>query len=387
MVRLGAYRGGDDCYALRSGATRWGQGDEMGLEKLLNDSLTKESGGRQGGKGHEFQRYWALCHLLQLDLENDDYLMLLEFIEDVAVLDTEVNASSIDLFQLKKKEGKSPKWTQASLTSIPKDGKSIFAKLLESKSSLAGNCARVTFVSNAPIDLALESDDDSKLRARFLASELSGSVLSAIKRSLAVELACCADDIQIDDLEFLRSGLAMDELETHSFGRVSKYLADKFPDHNARADVFCRALYSEIKVKATSTEEAGDFATLKKIRGISKVQFSRMLSETISRKPDVDLLDEAISELVVEGVPFVVRDSIKKLSRRFLVDKAGKSENFDALYSLIDGCITEIPNDLVKLWDVANWILKGVRGSDSSSNYAAIEDNYLLAVVLYRVKQ
>lgn len=75
----------------------------MPFHDHLNDSLTKERGGRHGGKGHEFQRYWALCHLLKLDLEQDDYLLLIEFIEDVAVLDTAVTPTKLNLFQIKKK--------------------------------------------------------------------------------------------------------------------------------------------------------------------------------------------------------------------------------------------------------------------------------------------
>ena len=102
----------------------------MPFHENLNDSLTKERGGRHGGKGHEFQRYWALCHLLELDLEQDDYLLLIEFIEDVAVLDTAIAPKRLDLFQIKKKEGAvGAKWTKTTLAKPTKVGVSILAKL------------------------------------------------------------------------------------------------------------------------------------------------------------------------------------------------------------------------------------------------------------------
>jgi len=106
----------------------------MPFHENLNDSLTKDRGGRHGGKGHEFQRYWALRHLLKLDLERDDYLLLIEFIEDVAVLNTAIAPTGLDLYQIKKKEGAiGAKWTKATLSKPPKDGMSILAKLYESK--------------------------------------------------------------------------------------------------------------------------------------------------------------------------------------------------------------------------------------------------------------
>ncbi len=77
----------------------------MAFHENLTDSLTKERGGRHGGKGHEFQRYWALCHLLKLDVERSDYILLVEFIEDVAVLNSANAPTELDLFQIKKKEG------------------------------------------------------------------------------------------------------------------------------------------------------------------------------------------------------------------------------------------------------------------------------------------
>jgi hypothetical protein len=284
----------------------------MVFHEQLNDSLTKERGGRQGGKGHEFQRYWTLCYVLELDLEQDDYLVLLEFIEDVAVLDSENAPSSMDLFQVKKKEGITAKWSQAALTRPVKGGKSILAKLIESRSIATGGTRSVTFVSNAPVQLKLSTLEDSTVRISFRASELEEGLKICLRASVANELCCDVEKIDLGDLKFVRSALAMDDLENHAFGKVAAYLAKKFPDHTARADVLCRVLYSEIKVKATATGDAGTFDDLKKIRGISKSQLSEMLSLTISRKPDREVVGDVISDLCQEKVPFSQRKAIKE---------------------------------------------------------------------------
>lgn len=89
----------------------------MVFHENLNDSLINRAGGRHGAKDHEFQRYRTLCHLLKLDLEQDDYLLLIEFIEDVAVLNTKYAPTELDRFQIKKKEG-TAKWTKTALTKL-----------------------------------------------------------------------------------------------------------------------------------------------------------------------------------------------------------------------------------------------------------------------------
>ncbi|KVD94049.1 hypothetical protein WS63_05125 [Burkholderia stagnalis] len=354
------------------------------LQAKLNDSITKERGGRHGGKGHEFQRYWALCYILQLDLEKDDWVVLLEFIEDIAVLDSESAPSCIDLFQLKKKEGTSTKWTQTALSKKPKEGKSILAKLFESRNVIRDNTRSIAFVSNAPVELELSSDDSSIEKTEFSGSELSPAVQSLLQTTIAAELGCDKKLVDFAALTFVRSPLAMDDLESHAIGRVSKYLATKFPDHGARADVFCKALYSEIKVKATETQESSSYGDLTKLRGISKAQFAGMLHLTLSRKSDADVVDEIITGLTSEKVPFITRSAIKASAQRFLIDKAGRSSTLtEQLVDAVEPYKTGYPVGLETMWEIANWIADQVSTIPPFKESGVFDRNYLLAVVLY----
>lgn len=360
----------------------------MALIDKLNDSQTKEAGGRHGGKGHEFQRYWALCHLLQIDSQKDSYLLLMEFIEDVAVLNGEETPDRIELFQIKKKEGTSAKWTKATLAKAPKDGQSILAKLHESKSAYKDETDFIAFVSNAPIDFKMDDGAGSLELAEFNFDQLDKSLISELESSIAKEVGCQNKEIDLSNLRFLKSPLAMGDLERHAIGRVSSFLAEKFPDHSSRADVLCKALYSEISVKAVTTDKAADFSTLKKSRGISKSKFSEMLKATLLRKSDSDVIDEFLADLSKENVPFVQRQAIKNASRRFLVDKAGPGNGvLSQLHGKVEIVIQSIPNNLVTSWDVANWIIDQIVGSDVSKEFAVFEREYLIAATLYWVNK
>lgn len=359
----------------------------MAFHDKLNDSLTKERGGRHGGKGHEFQRYWALCHLLKTDLERDDYVMLVEFIEDVAVLDAEMAPSSLDLYQIKKKEGGS-KWTKTTLSKPPTEGLSILAKLFDSKRLHPDGKTSIAFVSNAPVDLALIGEVASTERDEFSASELDADLRSALQVSIAKELKCTEADIEFEALKFIKSPLAINDLENHAVGRVSAYLAAKFPDHGARADIFCKALYGEIRIRATATQDANSFVELCQIRGIAKSQLNTMLATTLARKPDHEIIDSAISALVLENVSFSDRTQVKNASRRYLIDKAGKG---DAVLATLEQVIANqqglVPGNMLKSWDAANWIANQILESSHAATFAMLDKPYLLAVILYRINQ
>ena len=361
----------------------------MSFHENLNDSLTKERGGRHGGKGHEFQRYWALCHLLKLDLEQDDYLLLIEFIEDVAVLNTAIAPTELNLFQIKKKEGAvGAKWTKTTLAKPPKEGVSILAKLFESKRISPYSKASIAFVSNAPVDLTLHDGRESIEHERFSGNDMEKALQQSLQKSIAGELKCSEGDIELGALTFIKSHLAMDDLENHSIGKVSSYLGTKFPEHGARADVFCKALYGELKIRATSTQDASTFEELCLIRGIAKSQFNEMLATTLARKPDSEIIDAAIAGLVQESVPFVDRNKVKDGARRYLIDKAGRGGAVVAmLEQSIELLMPAIPNTLISSWDVANWIENEISASAQSTTFSILDKHYLLAAILFRINQ
>lgn len=350
----------------------------------LNDSVTKERGGRHGGKGHEFQRYWALCHLLQVDLEREDYLFLLEFIEDVALLNSGGTPDEMELFQLKKKEGGSTKWTKTTIAKPSKEGKSILAKIHESKSIAKSETTAIAFVSNAPIDLKLSGGGDPTGLSEFSANQIESSLLSELRTSVAKELGCSAEEIDFNNLKFVRSPLAMDDLESHATGRVANFLASKFPDYSPRADVLCKAIYSEIKVKSTSTEEATTFSDLKRIRGISKHQFSSMVALTLSRKSDSDIINEISENLTRESIPYVQREAIKRAARRFIVEKAGRGNRLLSLLQRhVENILPDIPNNLITSWEVANWLVNRVLAMESGTDFFILDRDYMIAATLY----
>ena len=352
----------------------------------LNDVVTKEKGGRHGGKGHEFQRYWALCHLLERDLTGKDYLVLMEFIEDIAILNSPDQPNEIDLYQVKKSE--KVKWTKAKLINSKKGSQSIVAKLLESQVNSPIPNAIVSFVSNAPVEFKLTSGLDSTSLASFNITDLDSDLIDELKANIACELKREKKDIDLNNLIFIKSPLSLNDLETHSTGVVANYLSKKHPDHNARADVLMKALYSEIKLKATNTEDASSFGELRKLRGITKGQFEDMLSQVLARKPTIDVLDDAVNNLEKDGVPFAQRKSIKDAGRRYFVDRLNQSNQLlITLEDEVDKLKNSTPADLISIWKVAQWIHSQLKLLPNWHSFSPLGDSYIDALILYGISK
>jgi len=68
-----------------------------------DDSL-HEYGGGHGNKGNDFARFWLINELLSLaQTGTNDYLFILEYVQDIARLDASNQPTKITLYQLKKK--------------------------------------------------------------------------------------------------------------------------------------------------------------------------------------------------------------------------------------------------------------------------------------------
>ena len=361
----------------------------MAFTDLLTDSLDKEKGGRHGGKGHDFQRYWALCHLLHLDQERDDYLMLIEYVEDVAVLDSERKPSYIDLIQLKKKAGTSS-WTKTGLASPSKEGGlSVLGKLFESHRQFKPEEVTVAFGSNASISLDLASGKDSKNLIEFAADDLTDDLKLELQNSLATQLGCNPDDLSLASLRFLKSDLSLDDLATHASGKVANYLAAKFPDHRCRPDILCQQLYGEISKRAGNTQDAPSFAELKNARGIGASELKAMLSSVLNSKAPMDIVEIIFNSLTAEGVSWADRKQFKDSARRYLIERAGKSNSvLDSIEREIEILKASIPAELSKAWDVAHWMVEQMAASTRVRDAISTFDKaYVVAVTLYAINQ
>jgi hypothetical protein len=143
---------------------------------IANDKDLAEVGGSHNQKGIEFQRHWAIMRMFELEEKGvSDFLFLFEVIQDIAELDSSTDPSSIQIYQVKKREGKN--WSWNDLTGLldcvdadeqpaprrkqplPKLASSPIGKLYRSAIAFAELQSTGHFVSNAGCNLPLANGE------------------------------------------------------------------------------------------------------------------------------------------------------------------------------------------------------------------------------------
>lgn len=348
----------------------------MLLDKL-NDGFAKEKGGRHGALGHEFQRYWALCHLIKLDLEREDFVMLIEHVEDVAVVDSEDCPERIELFQIKKNRGK---WTVNSLCGVKgvKGKKSIIAKLFESGRAFPEELVRVCFVSDHPVGMKLvgnvRSESLSEYSLDCIEDDIKVEINAAVKEQLGVDV----EDGEWGFYSMIKSSLAISDLENHAMGLVCKYLDVKYPGSYAKGLLFLRALYSEISVKSSCVSDALSWDSMKRMRGITKAQLDEMSLRAVRHVDDGAVLDQ-IRSLVESHRDWKYSRCVFQAGRRFLLEKASrKNSELVRLKAGIFDLMDRVPP--LNKFDSAEWIVAQLHDRELISLFGK---EYALAATLY----
>lgn len=129
------------------------------LCQVEGDDGLHEFGGGHGNKGNDFARFWLISELLALtEVGANDYLFILEYVQDVALVDNPSAPAAITLYQLKKKEGSV--WDLNSLAGLTDKGKQVkatspLAKMVKAVLGFKTLSASAEFVSNTRFNVKL----------------------------------------------------------------------------------------------------------------------------------------------------------------------------------------------------------------------------------------
>jgi hypothetical protein len=81
-------------------------------------AIPREAAGSRNSNRTDYQKDWALCHLLELHDTGQNYALVVERHDDVVVLDCPVDPERVDFYQLKTKDDGD--WRLAKLLHVEK---------------------------------------------------------------------------------------------------------------------------------------------------------------------------------------------------------------------------------------------------------------------------
>ncbi len=222
----------------------------MGLINKLVSSKPSENSGSRSGNRFDFQRDWALVKILELHENNNDYIVILDYHDDILILDSETDPKNINFYQLKTR---SKNITVNTLIERKKSKQadqiinSILGKLYINKINFGDSTLGLYLVSNMPFKIKLIDASADKATSYDIIplKNLHEDEKKIIQQALNEEFGVNYNDI-FDLTTLMKTPLSLQEHSEHAQGKVISFLK-KTNNENIRPERFYELLYSLIR--------------------------------------------------------------------------------------------------------------------------------------------
>ena len=300
----------------------------MDLKKTLISTQRREDSGSSTSSRYDYQKNIAICMLLDLHNENNDYALVLDYHDDILILDSAQNPKKIDFYQVKTRSQGS--WTKSSLLKrdIIQDRRELFSilgKLYQNKIHFPSNTSSLNFVTNAIIKLTMFDGTNSQTKEKFCMNKLDKSVIDEIKNSIAQEHSLKGKPNCEDFTYFKVDNLSLSDHSTHTIGKLEQFLQKQIPGRYSSTLVY-RSLFDHVKRKTNyNGKQVSSFQELLIHKSISRTEFEKIIKEYESIK-DKNSMDQWINienRLNSENFTIAEVKNLRLSYRKYLVEKIG----------------------------------------------------------------
>lgn len=291
-----------------------------------------ETGGGHGAKGVDFQRWWAVLRMVELEQSNvPDFLLLFEAVQDVAELDSVSAPTKAAIYQVKKKDTGTWSWSVLTGTSAPKlpkvtkkksaagapaapipaaapsfdnVGDSVLGKLHLSLAAFNSLPAEGIFISNAGCDVPLASGANAATSLPCSLSDLASDHAKLLTDALHSLGAAGAPIPDLTRVRLARVAIHPDDPSAPAVAKALELLTKRSPGHASQARAFVESLVMKISALGRHTATCATFADLVRERGFSRAEFHAALG-SLATIPDRSALFESwLTKLQQEGFDF-----------------------------------------------------------------------------------
>lgn len=275
----------------------------MELSEALVEIPQRERGGEIAQRGLDFQTCWALSHLFEYELEGKQYVFILEYHDDVLILDSETKPEKIVFAQVKTNENS---WTIGKLINASeKKPISFIAKLYQHKQDFENFDTELLFISNATFSFHNKN--------KFLASELPKETGNKI--SLKINEQISYPNPPLPDLTLIKTDLSLEKHFEHLLGKLCVFFEKNFNGHvEINIPAFAKTLESDCRQKSKiSSSEIRTFDELISKKGISSQFIKSRINEIIDRKkllPNWDMAKELFMLLKKSSIKLITLQSV-----------------------------------------------------------------------------
>jgi len=339
---------------------------------VIKNPALAETGGGHGQKGVDFQRYWAIHRMIELEnIGVEDFLILIEAIQDVAELDSCTSPTSICLYQVKKKDRKEWSWNELTKLKKPNKKKNIDNTFKESPlgklyaTFIAFGHLKVSgrFISNRGCDIPLKNGKNAATSLPSSLDYLSEDYKQLIIEKM-IELSTETHaNAALPNIYIERVAISPDDPKTHVVGFAHQFLENRSPRHAGQARSFVDALMAIIGPLGARTDDCKTFDEVCCRHGFTRSQFSKALGD-LEKIPDIlTYLDSWLEQLRDEGMGIMeitsIRTQASVIFRAQVIGVKNKEDEEAIIIQDIDKYIeeSEISNALKPFFDDAYKLL------------------------------
>lgn len=311
----------------------------VGAAELLlvaNKPGLVETGGGHGAKGVDFQRWWAVLRMVEMEQENEpDFLLLFETVQDVTELDSVHSPTRARVYQVKKKDRGEWTWSVLTGTASPPKKKGskvaspIFTKVSDSalgKLQLSLTAfdklpVEAYFISNAGCDIPLAAGGNAATSMPCSLADFALEHMQLLTQALHSLGAADAPAPDLTKIKLKKVAIHPDAPSSHVIKSALELLTERSPSHAGQAASFVESLVTKISPLGRHTDTCSSFDDLVKQRGFSRQEFMSALG-TLETVPDHSAyLNGWLTQLQNEGMDFMMVTSIRAEAARVVREK------------------------------------------------------------------
>lgn len=234
----------------------------------------RERSGTRAANRFDFQMSWAFCLLIDLEAQNRDYIVVLDYHDDVVVFDSESSPTKADFYQIKTDSQKN--WTLTDLLSRSEGRYSIIGKLYAHHLNFGDQAGSLNLVAVRPFSLEISPGRTAVLDQCSLGN-LCDTALGKIKAALQAEHNL-PELPQCDISLVLRTDpLSVKEHSIHAEGKLSRHLRDKFGDKPYHVSHAFEALITELKRRNNFEGQLNSKEAFFKNKAFGRQEFSTLI--------------------------------------------------------------------------------------------------------------
>lgn len=356
---------------------------------LTNDfikTIPRENSGSNTSNAYDFQKDWSLYFLLDCHERMSDYLLFLDYHDDIVLFDAEENPKSVEFFQVKKNA--KPPWKLTRF--IAKNNKTtgsmtIIGKMYDNKIKFNCHTKSINFVSNASFDFEFshggaKSTNKNIICVAELTRENIKKLATAIKDDHRL-----SEEPDFENITFFKvTDLPIDAHDTHTIGRLSEFLERALPNKKYKPVPLYRALFSEISKKTDYGKNISVYDDSLNRKTIGKKYFDEILNSIAVKRDFTELWKSIEQRLNSEGWPVVPIRNIRNTFERVEIDLLDyTNDSVQKAYRHVKQAVDQLSqshND-IELTDLIQKAATSVKASHDI-DYLTIDEEYLKALAL-----